>query len=84
MGFIKDMLSENGVASSKRVLGGICLLVVVGVWAVDTYHNGMGTHETDLAEVIVGTACILLGITSFASAISRIGGGEKNNDNGKA
>lgn len=69
MGFIREAFSEKGVASSKRILGGICLLVVLAMWCHSTYKNGLGEHETMLAEIIVGTACILLGISSVTSAI---------------
>lgn len=64
------MLSEKGIASSKRVLGGICLLSVLVVWGHAAW-NGLGEHETDLAEVIVATAGILLGISSVASAFKK-------------
>lgn len=71
MGFWKEMFSENGIASSKRVLGGFCLIIVVLVWGKETIMSGLGEHEKDLAEVIIATAGVLLGITSFANIFSR-------------
>lgn len=64
MNFLREAFSEKGVASSKRVLGGLCILTVLTVWCKVTLENGLGMHETDLAEMIIGTSGLLLGISS--------------------
>ena len=70
------MLSENGIASSKRVLGGICLLVVLAAWVYVIIKEGLTENAKDLAEMMIGTAGLLLGISSVTSIWKE----NKNND----
>lgn len=65
--WIKEALSEGGVASSKRLLGAFVLISIIVVWSKETICNGLGEHETTLAEVLVTTAGVLLGITSVSN-----------------
>lgn len=69
--WIKEALSEGGVASSKRLLGAIVLMAVIAVWAKETLCNGLNEHETMLAEALVTVACVLLGITSISNMFKK-------------
>ena len=71
LNWIKEALSEGGVPSSKRLLGCIVLVSVIGVWAYETIGHGLNEHETDLAEVLVMVACVLLGITSVSNIFKK-------------
>ena len=69
--YIKAVLSENGMPSSKRWIGLLIVVTVLIGWSYSVYANGMGEHETDLAEVLVITAGTLLGVTTVARAFSK-------------
>lgn len=64
MGYFKEMLSENGVASSKRFVGFIsylvCLACVIGL----VIKDGGTTIVEGLIQTILVTATSLLGISS--------------------
>lgn len=77
MGFLRETFSERGTASSKRVLGGICLLTVLAVWCVDTFRNGLGSYGKELAEMMVGVSGLLLGISSVTSVFKTYNGEDK-------
>jgi len=54
--FWKDVFSENGHASSKRILGGLIIIAVVTGWCISLYHEGMSDNVTRLAEMLVGVS----------------------------
>lgn len=67
MGFIKEMLSgANGVVSSKRIIGAITMLVVLGCTVYFTIHEGCTQYVENILQTLIISACGLLGITSVA------------------
>ena len=78
--YIKAVLSENGMPSSKRWIGLLIVVTVLIGWSYSVYANGMGEHETDLAEVLVITAGTLLGVTTVARAFGKTSNDSNNND----
>lgn len=66
--FWKDVFSENGHASSKRILGGLIIIAVVTGWCIGLYHEGMSDNITRLGETLVTVSCVLLGISKAADA----------------
>ena len=68
MGFIKEMLSgANGVVSSKRIIGAITMLVVLGCTIYFTVHEGCTQGVENILQTLIISACGLLGITSVAN-----------------
>jgi hypothetical protein len=67
MGFIKEMLSgSNGVVSSKRIIGAITMLVVLGCTIYFTVNEGCTQNVENIIQTLIISACGLLGITSVA------------------
>ena len=70
MGFIKEMLSgANGVVSSKRIIGAITMLAVLGCTIYFAITEGCTNEVENIIQTLIISACGLLGITSIAGAI---------------
>lgn len=65
--FLKEAFSENGNPSSKRLLGGIiiCVVMFCTTWSIMT--TGMTDNNRSVIEIEIITAGALLGITSVTS-----------------
>ena len=69
--FIKEMLSgANGVVSSKRIIGALTMLVVLGCTIYFTVHEGCTNQVENIIQTLIISACGLLGITSISSALT--------------
>lgn len=79
MNFLKEMLSgSNGVVSSKRIIGALTMLVVLGCTIYFTVHEGCTQFVENIMQTLIISACGLLGITSVAGMLSN-----KSNTNHK-
>lgn len=58
------MLSENGNGSSKRLFGGIAILVALGCIIYLTVTEGCTDCVEGLLQVLIITSCSLLGLSS--------------------
>jgi hypothetical protein len=68
--FIKEMLSgSNGVVSSKRIIGALTMLVVLGCTIYFAVHEGCTNQVENILQTLIISACSLLGITSISGAI---------------
>ena len=66
--FIKEMLSgSNGVVSSKRIIGALTMLVVLGCVIYLTVHEGCTQGVENILQTLIISACGLLGITSVVN-----------------
>lgn len=75
--FIKEMLSgSNGVVSSKRIIGALTMLVVLGCTIYFAVHEGCTSQVENIIQTLIISACGLLGITSISGAIRN----NKNNN----
>jgi ABC-type protease/lipase transport system fused ATPase/permease subunit len=67
MNFLKEMLSgSNGVVSSKRIIGALTMLVVLGCTIYMVIHEGCTQGVENIIQTLIISACGLLGITSIA------------------
>lgn len=67
--FIKEMLSgANGVVSSKRIIGALTMLVVLGCTVYLVANEGCTQGVENILQTLIISACGLLGITSIAGA----------------
>ena len=67
MAFVKEMLSgSNGVISSKRIIGALTMLVVLGCTIYLVIHEGCTQGVENILQTLIVSACGLLGITSIA------------------
>lgn len=71
--FIKEVFSENGQPSSKRIVGGLGLLVVHVGWLYALKASGLSYEVVTLGEVLIITDGSLLGITSVSNAVKSFG-----------
>ena len=62
--FWREMLSENGNGSSKRLFGGIAILVALGCIIYLTVTEGCTDCVEGLLQVLIITSCSLLGLSS--------------------
>ena len=68
--FIKEMLSgANGVVSSKRIIGALTMLVVLGCTIYFAVHEGCTNQVENIIQTLIISACGLLGITSISGAL---------------
>ena len=65
--FWREMLSENGNGSSKRLFGGIAVLVALGCIIYLTVTEGCTDCVEGLLQVLIITSCSLLGLSSVTS-----------------
>lgn len=72
MNFLKEAFSENGVASSKRILAGIIILVVGFCTSYGCVKYGITDNLKSLLEVETISALSLLGVTVVSKDVSSI------------
>lgn len=65
--FYREMLSENGNGSAKRLFGGIALLTSLGCIIYLTITEGCTECVEGLLQVLIVTSCSLLGLSSVTS-----------------
>lgn len=65
--FWREMFSENGIGSSKRLVGSISMLVALGCIIYLTISEGCTNCVEGLLQVLIITACSLLGLSSVTS-----------------
>ena len=63
--FWREMLSENVNGSSKRLFGGIAILVALGCIIYLTVTEGCTDCVEGLLQVLIITSCSLLGLSSI-------------------
>lgn len=79
--FWKQVFSgANGYASSKRVLGGLCLLICMAVIIYLAIESKDSDNVKDLLEMMIGVSALLLGISSVTGIWKKIPKDNKNND----
>lgn len=67
MTFLREVFSENGIGSSKRIMGTLCLLVALGCIIHLTVTEGCTDCVEGLLQVLIITSCSLLGLSSVTS-----------------
>ena len=65
--FWREMFSENGIGSSKRLVGSISMLVALGCIIYLTISEGCTNCVEGVLQVLIITACSLLGLSSVTS-----------------
>lgn len=75
--FIRLAFSEHGYPSSKRILAGLMLIVVLFCTAWSVCSAGMTENNRGIIEFEIVTAGALLGVTSI-TAIWKQNGGRPN------
>lgn len=65
--FWREIFSENGIGSSKRLIGSIAMLVALGCIIYLTITEGCTSCVEGLLQVLIITACSLLGLSSVTS-----------------
>lgn len=65
--FWREMLSENGNGSSKRLVGSVAMLVALGCIIYLTITEGCTSCVEGLLQVLIITSCSLLGLSSVTS-----------------
>ena len=79
--FIKQMLSgSNGVVSSKRIIGALTMLVVLGCTIYFTVHEGCTNQVENIIQTLIISACGLLGITSVVGMLGKTNINDKKHD----
>ena len=70
--FMREAFSERGVASSKRLLGALCLLVCLGVISYLAFTEGGTNTVESLLQTVLIVAATLLGLGSITRTASDI------------
>lgn len=79
--FWKQVFSgANGYASSKRVLGGLCLLICMAVIIYLAIESKDSDNVKDLLEMMIGVSALLLGINSVTSIWRKTSSSEKKSE----
>lgn len=66
--FIKEVFSgANGIASSKRIIGGLSMLVILGCTIYLVITEGCSENVENLLQTLIVTSCGLLGVSSVTS-----------------
>ena len=65
--FWREMFSENGIGSSKRLVGSISMLIALGCIIYLTITEGCTNCVEGLLQVLIITSCSLLGLSSVTS-----------------
>lgn len=65
--FLREVFSENGIGSSKRVLGALSILVFLGCLIYLTISEGCSDCVEGLLQVLIITSCSLLGLSSITN-----------------
>lgn len=70
--FMLEAFSERGVASSKRILGALCLCVCLGVIVYLAIAEGGTSTVESLLQTVIIVAATLLGLGSITRTASDI------------
>lgn len=65
--FWREIFSENGIGSSKRIVGALAMLVALGCIIYLTINEGCTNCVEGLLQVLIITSCSLLGLSSVTS-----------------
>ena len=65
--FWREIFSENGIGSSKRIVGTLAMLVALGCIIYLTITEGCTNCVEGLLQVLIITSCSLLGLSSVTS-----------------
>lgn len=65
--FWREIFSENGIGSSKRIVGTLAMIVALGCIIYLTITEGCTNCVEGLLQVLIITACSLLGLSSVTS-----------------
>lgn len=65
--FWREIFSENGIGSSKRIVGTLAMLVALGCIIYLTINEGCTSCVEGLLQVLIITSCSLLGLSSVTS-----------------
>lgn len=65
--FWREIFSENGVGSSKRIIGALAMIVALGCIIYLTISEGCTNCVEGLLQVLIITSCSLLGLSSVTS-----------------
>lgn len=65
--FWREIFSENGIGSSKRIVGTLSMLVALGCIIYLTITEGCTNCVEGLLQVLIITSCSLLGLSSITS-----------------
>ena len=62
--FWREVFSENGIGSSKRIIGTLAMLIALGCTIYLTVTEGCTDCVEGLLQVLIITSCSLLGLSS--------------------
>lgn len=65
--FLREIFSENGIGSSKRLVGFIAMIVALSCIGYLTISEGCTNCVEGLLQVLIITSCSLLGLSSVTS-----------------
>lgn len=65
--FWREIFSENGIGSSKRLVGSVSMLVVLGCIIYLTIKDGGTSVVEGLLQVLMITSCSLLGLSTVTN-----------------
>jgi len=65
--FWREIFSEDGIGSSKRVVGALSMLVILFCITYLTITEGCTNCVEGLLQVLIITSCSLLGLSSVTS-----------------
>lgn len=65
--FWREIFSENGNGSSKRLVGAVAMIVALGCIIFLTITEGCTACVEGLLQVLIITSCSLLGLSSVTS-----------------
>lgn len=69
--FIRLAFSEKGRPSSKRIMGGLMMLVVIVVSAISVVKYGMTDNNKDVVMTEIITSSSLLGLTTLVNGFTK-------------
>ena len=71
IGFIKEIFSEKGQPSCKRVSGMLVVLVVCACVVIDTAQRGITSMTEGILQTMFVCACSLIGLYSVTNIFKK-------------
>lgn len=65
--FLREVFSENGIGSSKRIVGSVALLIALGCIVFLTITEKCSSCVENLLQTIIISSCSLLGVSSITT-----------------
>lgn len=68
---IREIFSENGILSSKRIIATVIIFDVCSMWSKSVFNVGFGDNETAIAKLLIMVAGALLGLYSISKIFTK-------------